>query len=188
MSHPPYKLHLGCGSDIREGWINIDISVPERENTIQHDLSKGLPQFCYENPIRLIYSSHLFEHFLPETANSLFRECYKSLSPGGVFRISLPNFKALVRAYLDNDREYLATPANLAFAPHGNLLEVVNYGLYQHVDLDRGHKWMYDEDLLSLYLKDAGFTDIKSVEFNSLYDPSDPARKKYSFYMEAKKA
>src|SRR5262245_65634413 len=50
------KIHLGCGDDIRPGWINIDLSLKKNDTYrsdaifISHDLRTGLPleeQSCH---------------------------------------------------------------------------------------------------------------------------------------------
>lgn len=33
------KLNLGCGNDIREGWVNLDINKKEGVNVV-HDLNE----------------------------------------------------------------------------------------------------------------------------------------------------
>src|SRR6266536_2872590 len=47
------RVHLGCGDDIREGWVNIDLNLSKRTcrskleqsgtALINHDLRLGLP-------------------------------------------------------------------------------------------------------------------------------------------------
>ena len=58
LNQPDKKLHLGCGSKIFEGWINIDMN-PKGDFTL--DLREGLP--FADNSVELIYTEHSLEHF-----------------------------------------------------------------------------------------------------------------------------
>src|SRR2546425_2533045 len=105
------KLHLGCGPHMKPGWVNIDLTLnPPRVNEnsgtlfVNHDLRLGLP--LDDDSCDLIYSAHFFEHLEYKEGQELLRECYRALRPGGVFRISLPNFKGMFDAYLRGDHEY----------------------------------------------------------------------------------
>ena len=68
------KLHLGCGSRTKEGWVNIDLSS---KADLRLDLREPLPfptGSCW-----IIYSQHFFEHLdYPQEAMALLREAYSS--------------------------------------------------------------------------------------------------------------
>ncbi|MGI9065012.1 MAG: class I SAM-dependent methyltransferase [Pyrinomonadaceae bacterium] len=107
------KVHLGCGPDIRTGWVNIDLNrgplVIDPANQpdtifINHDLRKGLPL----EPLScdIIYSSHFFEHLEYRQGLQLMRDCHRSLCSGGIFRISLPSLKDFFAAYLAREDSY----------------------------------------------------------------------------------
>src|SRR5437773_6311802 len=107
------RVHLGCGSDIKSGWVNIDLTGNPPVITkgaapgaifINHDLRRGLP--LERGTCAMIYSSHFFEHLSYGDAVALLRECRRTLQPGGVFRAALPNFKADFEAYLRGDAGY----------------------------------------------------------------------------------
>ncbi len=53
----PVKLNLGCGKDIKEGWINVDIN-PRKENVIKANFNE-LPLMWEDNSIDEIYCGHL---------------------------------------------------------------------------------------------------------------------------------
>jgi len=190
------KLHLGCGSDIRAGWINIDMylapwgpATPDsngNSTVIRHDLRRGLP--LEKESCDFIYSSHFFEHLEYEHGLRLMQDCYRILRPGGIFRLALPNFKALFNAYLREDKEYFelidifeALPA--VESGTNTLLDYVNYGAYQNGE----HRCMYDEEKLILVLKRIGFSSVVPSSYRAGIDPVDPVRQRYSFYLEATK-
>lgn len=119
------KLHLGCGLNTPEGWLNVDGSwnarlarygwlrqllgalrlVPEEVlNTpwsgkiYFHDLRKPLP--FSDSSFTEVYASHLLEHLYLEEAKRLLLECYRVLSPDGVLRVVVPDLKEIVQDYI----------------------------------------------------------------------------------------
>jgi SAM-dependent methyltransferase len=189
------KVHLGAGPDIRSGWVNIDLqlraapSVINRENGtvfINYDLRRSLP--LENDSCQLVYSSHFFEHLDYQHGVALMRECHRVLKPGGVFRISLPNFRGLFQAYLAGDDDYVGLIDICAELPQLEpgtelLVDHVNFGVYQNGE----HKWIYDEDKVVLLLKRLGYRSASQTSFQAGIDPDDPIRRKYSFYVEAVK-
>lgn len=188
------KVHLGCGSDIKPGWINIDSGLApwagvntnphQGAVVIKHDLRRGLP--LADDSCNFIYSSHFFEHLDYRDGLRLMRDCYRVLGPGGTFRVSLPNFKALFDAYLRADNNYVDLiniyDVNPDLEPGTDtLVDHVNYGAYQHGE----HKCIYDEEKLTLILRRIGFTSVAESHYHEELDPADPVRRRYSFYLEA---
>jgi SAM-dependent methyltransferase len=117
-------LHLGCGQQVVDGWINVDGSLgarladkPRLRSALRrlrlapphveqgwpagiqwHDVRKPLP--LPSASAQAVYSSHLVEHLHLDEAGRLFRECHRVLSPGGVIRIVVPDLHAIVNDYV----------------------------------------------------------------------------------------
>ena len=97
-------MHLGCGSRIKEGWVNIDLN-PAADLTL--DVREKLP--FADNTFRIIYSEHFLEHFdYLESISKLLSECYRVLEPGGVHSFSVPDSEKVLRYYLT--QEYVDFP------------------------------------------------------------------------------
>lgn len=189
------KVNLGCGDDIKPGWINIDIvpklpppkinpAVGSSPEFINYDLRLGLP--LKSASCDVIYSSHFFEHLEYKYGLKLMRDCYEALQPGGVFRIALPNLKQWFGAYLQNDHEYFELIDILRILPEiepgtETFVDYVNYGVYQYGE----HKCIYDEEKISLILLGIGFSSVIVSSFQKDIDPSTPERRRYSFYLDA---
>jgi predicted SAM-dependent methyltransferase len=86
-------LNLGCGTDIRKGWENMDKNpVDERVKYIDLDkLPLDLPSNCYS----YILLSHVYEH-LSVNKMEFMQEINRILKPGGKVRITVPVFHQTV--------------------------------------------------------------------------------------------
>ena len=90
-------LNLGCGYRFNSQWTNVDF-ISTGKDVTAHDLTKGVP--FANNTFKLVYHSHLLEHFPKTQAESFIRECYRVLKPQGVLRIVVPDLEQIARIYL----------------------------------------------------------------------------------------
>ena len=91
------KLNLGCGNRFAQGWINIDFHS-ESPEVLSVNLLGRLP--FADNSFDVVYSSHVLEHFAPDTAQALLRECHRILKPNGILRTVLPDLETGCREYV----------------------------------------------------------------------------------------
>jgi predicted SAM-dependent methyltransferase len=128
------KLHLGCGLNTYDGWINLDGSwnawlskftnlrkillyfhmIPEENKDIAwssdifiHDVRKKLP--FNDNYFSVIYSSHLLEHLYLAEAKYLLTECLRILEPRGILRMVVPDLKAMIVKYIEDMNNFKGT-------------------------------------------------------------------------------
>jgi len=78
------KLNLGCGLDIRKGWVNLD-AIKTKGVDVIHNLNK-YPYPFKDDTFDEIFASHIIEH-LPDTV-SFIKE---------IWRISKPNAKIIIK-------------------------------------------------------------------------------------------
>ena len=69
------KLNLGCGEDIRKGYVNMDF-VKKPGVDVIHDINK-YPWPFKDNTFNIVYASHVLEHVddLVKTMEELKRVC-----------------------------------------------------------------------------------------------------------------
>jgi SAM-dependent methyltransferase len=81
------RLNLGCGTDIREGWVNLDVA-PLPGVDVVHDLSQ-LPLPFADASLQEIVARDVLEHldWIP-----VLRDLHRVLRPGGTLSISSPHF------------------------------------------------------------------------------------------------
>ena len=158
------KLHLGCWSRYIPGWVHVDLcDMPHIDyNRDIRDLK------CFDDAsVDVIYSSHSFEYFDRFEAVDILKEWRRVLKVGGVLRLSVPDFKALIKIYEQTD----------------DLHKVIG-PLFGRMTIDTVvgervlyHKTVWDQKKLSEFLQDNGFADIalwdwKSTEHSQVDDHS----------------
>lgn len=93
------KLHLGCGHNYIEGWINVD--GPKDElcyNDLMADIHARIEDLDYpDNSVDEILMNAVFEHFPRHVAIMQLRKFYKWLKPGGKLTILVPDFWGTVK-------------------------------------------------------------------------------------------
>jgi SAM-dependent methyltransferase len=96
------RLHLGCGDIDHPGFINIDGRPMKHVHHVQG--IDRLPGF-EDGTVALVYASHCLEHFPHRQLKDVLREWCRVLKPGGVLRLSVPDFDVLVEMYLAAGRD-----------------------------------------------------------------------------------
>jgi predicted SAM-dependent methyltransferase len=176
----PLKLELGSGRVRREGWIGIDLC---NSADMQWDLLKPLP-FPSDSVIE-IHSEHCFEHFVfPDQLMPLPKECRRVLVKCGCMSFSVPNLKPLLKAYVDENRDFLKE--RIYDIPDEKQQHyITNLDYIAWFALREGqHKSFFDMETAVQRLKDAGFRDVHVREFDLQRDYNF---RKSSVYVEGRK-
>lgn len=96
------RLHLGCGDIDHPGFVNIDARPRPHVHYVQ--AIDSLQRFASDSAV-LVYSSHCLEHVPHGEVVRVLAEWRRVLRPGGVVRLSVPDFDHIVDAYLDSGRD-----------------------------------------------------------------------------------
>jgi predicted SAM-dependent methyltransferase len=195
------RLHLGRGSEIKSGWINVDLNMSGTTPPMPLDVAPDTRYVIYDlrsgqlplddGSCQFIYSSHVLEHLDYRDGLRLLRDCHRLLEPGGVFRTGVRDFRGMFRAYLDTDYKHLDVNVSSAVLDHlpghlpdiGSIVDYVNYGVYQSGE----HKCIYDEEKVCLVLRWIGFPSVALTDYKDGLDPASELRHRCSFYVEAVK-
>ena len=171
-------LHLGCGSEIKEGWVNVDLH-PAADLTL--DAREPLP--FADNSFRIIYSEHFLGCFsYPGVITQLLSECYRELELGGIHAFCVPDGRKLLRHY--TTREYPGyDEAHRACHPEW-CDTPMDHVLYSLQDGGR-YRWYYDEENMGRLLQRVGFVDIRKRPFDPTLDQA--FRRIGSMYQECRK-
>lgn len=162
------KLHVGCGENILNDWLNSDLS-PYSDNILRLDVTDTFP---FENDMfEYVFSEHMIEHISYSNGHVMLNECYRILRNNGKIRISTPNLQFLIELCRDNkselQKEYIkwATDCFIESAPYYDDTFVIN-----NFVRDWGHMFIYDEKTLRSSLERAGFTKIIRCDLNESKD------------------
>lgn len=98
------KLNIGCGRDIKKGFLNIDQYQRENKLDLILDVTKGLP-FKNES-CSYIYAEQFVEHLNWLDGLNFLKECHRCLEKGGTLRLVLPDYRKIFNAYVGNDKEF----------------------------------------------------------------------------------
>ena len=80
------KLNLGCGRDVRPGYVNADRMLLPGVDVVL-DLEQALP--FRDGAFDEIYSSHVLEHV--DAFLALMGELHRICAPGGVLKLYVPH-------------------------------------------------------------------------------------------------
>ena len=145
------------------------------------DIRRGLG--LESESVAIVYASHVLEHLYRDEAMVFLRDVHRTLKPGGVCRVVVPDVLAIVGWYLEHRQE--ANGAAEASSdvlmdllsvharrpPDGGVLGWVRRLTDLHT-----HKWMYDAIGLTRLMADAGFGGARAAGFLESAIPSDALR------------
>ena len=148
------KVHLGCWHREIPGFIHVDLcDMPH----IDHKASIDSLPFFGDASIDLIYCSHALEYFDRQEMVAVLTEWARVLKPGGLLRLAVPDFAALVRVYEQTG------DLNCIHGPlYGRMLIDTVLGpkmLY--------HKSTFDEPSLSALLEVNGFSGVERWDWRN---------------------
>lgn len=144
------KIYLYAGDiigleDKFKGYIGLSLTTCN-QNHIKHDITVPIP--LKDNSVDRFQAEDVFEHIEIKKIPSIINEIYRILKPGGVFRLSVPDY----RTDILKKRSLLDESGTIIFDP---------YGGGDFVDgkvINGGHVWFpIYEDVCSL-LKKSLFT------------------------------
>ncbi len=97
-TRPGTYLHMGCGPQILEGFINID-GYYEHPQVMKGDIGEKLP--FEPNSVQGIYSSHSLEHLPIRKAYKALHFWVEMLAPGGKLYLAVPDLNEICRIMID---------------------------------------------------------------------------------------
>lgn len=84
------KLHLGCGGDIKPGWVNVDLTVKHPE-IVNLDITNTDQLAMTFGDVDEIYAQEVIEHLHPSKLIPTLRGWRKLLRPGGKIQTTCPD-------------------------------------------------------------------------------------------------
>jgi FkbM family methyltransferase len=158
------RLHIGA-LHATPGWETLNtLPLPGIEHVCD---ARDLSRFP-DNTFETLYASHVLEHFdYKNELNAVFAEWYRVLVPGGQLFVSVPDLDTICRLYCDRER----------FDIHDRWL-FVRMLMGGHADQHDYHLSALNEEFLSYYLSEAGFSQFQRVSEFGLFDDTSAMRHK----------
>jgi hypothetical protein len=169
--YPPEKngyLNLGCGANYEKDYCNADFFpfnfvrklLGRKPKPMDWALDLCHPLKCKDEFFRGVFFEHTFEHLDVWDGQRLLKELHRIIKRGGTLRITVPSLEAYVKFYRGEPQ-------------HPNFEQWKLKGeAFWNLTHNWGHKAVYDGELLSKLLRDAGFTDVKTASFRTGRDPA----------------
>jgi|SRR5579859_485493 len=166
------RVNVGCGSWPLPGFVNLD----NREGTAANmlaDANQFLP--FLDASLDEVYAGHFFEHLEPTDGDWFLKECLRTLKPGGLLGVVVPDMKAVFSRYVNGPTlsvEFIPTAVSGCVWVSTDNLDDLSAGFIYSTLQESQHRWCYDLDTLGRKLERNGFTLDKEV--NRWFDPHIP--------------
>ena len=163
------RLHLGCGGRHIPGFFHIDaLSYSHVDHVGPVD---RLP-FISDGSVEMIYASHVLEHFSRTEYLSVLHEWRRVIKPGGILRLSVPDFAACAAMYTEGKLE-------------GGLNDIIGLVVGGQRDQYDYHKMIFDQPSLTKTLHAVGFSSVRCWDWRQTeYAHIDDYSQAYLPHME----
>ena len=151
------KINFGCGSDLLEGFLNIDIvtpdnfKVPDGSCLFVFDMldSQTLKKEHYE----LIKATMVFEHIHPAIIPTTIYTMACCLKVGGVIEVTVPDF-----AYFAEKHNCFKT-LDLVYIKYMReaMFQILDPNFNRFKNVGRGHQSLWTKDMARFYFEAEGF-------------------------------
>ena len=155
-SHARIKIHLGCGSDYLEGFLNTDLL-----GTIPVDITRRLP--FPSDSVDLVYSDNLVEHVYNRQFGFHLKDVHRVLKDGGMYIIATPSLARLVGILFENRDP---TQKLELLERHERKLRIrldsaTLLNRFMHVDY--GHRFLYDFEAVDRLARESGYSAAEAI-------------------------
>jgi predicted SAM-dependent methyltransferase len=157
------KLHIGCGSNLLDEWLNADYNV-DSSSVFNLDASKIFP--INSDLFDFIFSEHMIEHLNYYQGLSMLNECRRILKPGGRIRISTPDLGFLISLYAQNKSKLQLNYINWASSNFIKNNVFTDTMIINNFVRDWGHLFIYDLKTITHSLEMVGFINVESFLLN----------------------
>ena len=146
----PLKLHLGCGTEYLDDYINCDLYADKVD--LRADVAKiDLP----DNSVDEIKAYHIIEHFDFMQGQDVIKEWYRVLKPGGRIHLETPDLLNTCKHFVNGSEQDRIT-------------------LYGHFFAwpwlpGQTHKFLFTESQMGWLLSQTGIKHIQRLAPDSIY-------------------
>lgn len=151
------KLHLGCGPNLFEGWINVEGEyLKHMDDIVLHDITQPMP--IPDNCVSEILTVHVIEHIMPSDVDALLKEWLRVLKPGGFVATEWPDLLKACQFIVDDPSRIYTDNQKTMKRAVGAIFGRID----KYQDVTMLHKWGYSADSMIELKKRCGFSKVES--------------------------
>jgi len=157
----PTILHLGCGEQVIDGFINVDF-LPHDDRVLEWDLLDYWPKDIKDS-IDAAFSEDVMEHFFLLEQMYIFCSMNCALRRDGVYRVLMPNLDSLVESC-----QTFSVEKHVFYSEGQGITtgaDALNAGLRFS-----GHRWLHNQESLSRAATICGFAAVPTTCYMSSVD------------------
>ena len=166
--HVVRKLQIGSGTNILDGWFNVDI-FPVHPNQYYVDSTQGLP--FDDATFDYVFSEHMIEHITYLQGRAMLLECFRVTKPGGRIRIATPDLRKIASLYSMSPTQQQKSYIEAVFARWRGDYDSHEVGIVVNNIFGFEHEFIYDRGTLGELIEKAGFQDIVECLPGTSCDP-----------------
>ncbi len=194
------RVHVGCGTLILNGWINVEYEpnkvygslkkVSDKGYLVNFNVTKGLP--VADGSLQFIAGAHFIEHLDLNAGIKFAKTAYQKLKTGGRIRLSCPDMEIYASNYIGRNANFFENPEIKKACTFKQAKTFGEIFIAKAYDSGGAHKWFYDFESLRHVLVTAGFKNIKKCRRLESQIPDVekielPEREIETLYVEAEK-
>jgi predicted SAM-dependent methyltransferase len=143
------KLNLGCGQDIKKGYVNLDF-IKQSGVDVIHDVNK-FPWPFKENEFEEVYCSHVLEHV--DDLIKTMKEVHRICAPGARIIVRAPHFSCGV-SYRDPTHKRL-----------------FSYFTFDYFTNPKEYYIRKEKNLFKISKRKLNFTRLSFTFLNAIFNP-----------------
>ena len=162
---PPYRINVGAGRGILEGWLNTDVGPRARLF-----LDVASPWRVPPGSVSHVMSDHLLPCLSFDEARRFLHNAHDALAPGGILRIATPDAGRTARIYLHDPQvtgQIIKRHRRRGYADVRFPVDVLRVCLSG----EGPHWYLWDFESLSAEMALAGFVSVRRMEAGESADP-----------------
>lgn len=149
------KLHIGCGENVLEGFVNVDFASFDPK-VLEWNLLNPWPD-SLNDKLEIAFSEDVLEHFFYNEQMYILCSINCALKRNGVFRVLMPDIDRLISygvdfSYEKSKNDFLVTEM---YARSGS--DALNVGMRFS-----GHKWLHNNESIEILAGLCGFKTIST--------------------------
>jgi predicted SAM-dependent methyltransferase len=158
------KINLCSGPILLDDYCNIDIY---NKADLNIDMERKLLPFK-NNSINIVICTSAINYFTRKRGEKIIKDVFRVLKPNGVARFSTQDLDTIAKKYVDRDKDFFFQKNinNKDRFIGETFCDKFNSWFYGYaVAKNKGCKYFYDYETLSLLFKNAGFKIVEKKKY-----------------------